>query len=103
MKILLYIVKQITHLSTRPKWTNLNKPMNRPDKMTVGELIAKLQTFDPALPVMVDGYEGGVDYPRVTEEVKNVVLNQQSDWFYGRHEEGSSLNDMWTSAVLIRR
>lgn len=77
--------------------------MKRPDKMTVGELIAKLQTFDPALPVMVDGYEGGVDYPRIAEEVNSVVLNQQTDWFYGRHEEGGSLNGTMTTAVLIRR
>ena len=35
--------------------------------MTVGELIAKLQTFDPNRLVLVDAYEGGYDVPVVVE------------------------------------
>lgn len=103
MKILLYIVKQITHLSTRPKRTNLNKLMKRPDKMTVGELIAKLQTFDSALPVMVDGYEGGVDYPVAVDQAE-VRLNVNEPDYYGAHEEGNYHTARTRHyAVLIRR
>lgn len=77
--------------------------MKRPEKMTVGELIAKLQTFDPALPVMVDGYEGGVDYPVAVDQTE-VRLNVNEADYYGAHEE-----DVFHTAktrqlaVLIRR
>lgn len=38
--------------------------------MNVGALIKHLQAFDPELPVMVDGYEGGLDQPREPRLVK---------------------------------
>lgn len=54
--------------------------------MTVGELIEKLQQFDPNMLVMVDGYEGGVDELRQVGE-REVILNYHKDvWYYGRHE-----------------
>lgn len=86
-----------------------NEIMKRPDKMTVGELIAKLQTFDPAMPVMVDGYEGGVDYPIAVDQTE-VRLNVNGPDYYGAHEESdlTYVDDKGfiserTKAVLIRR
>ena len=71
--------------------------------MTVGELIAKLQTFDPSLPVMVDGYEGGVDYPVEAKQIE-VRLNVNEQDYYGAHEEDSFQTAKTRQlAVLIRR
>lgn len=53
--------------------------------MKVRELIALLQTFDPELEVLTDGYEGG--YTEVTvEDVRTFVRNVNHAWFYGAHE-----------------
>ena len=77
--------------------------MKRPDKMTVGELIAKLQTFDPALPVMVDGYEGGVDYPVAVDQTE-VRLNVNEQDYYGAHEEDTYHTAKTRQlAVIVRR
>ena len=53
--------------------------------MKVKELIEKLQKFDPELLVMVEGYEGGVDYPEEPYQTP-VRLNRNDEWYYGRHE-----------------
>ena len=53
--------------------------------MTVQELINKLQQFDPTLPIVLSGYEGGVYLP----EHVNIVLmaeNVNDAWYYGPHE-----------------
>ena len=36
---------------------------------TVGELIEALKAFDPSLPVLVDGYEGGMREPYPPRQV----------------------------------
>ena len=53
--------------------------------MKVKELIEKLQKFDPELLVMVDGYEGGVDYPQEPYQAF-VRLDVHSEWYYGDHQ-----------------
>ena len=53
--------------------------------MKLKELIEKLQKFDPELLVVVDGYEGGVDYPKEPVEL-SIKLNQHTENYYGRHE-----------------
>ncbi len=53
--------------------------------MTVRELIAELSKHDPALPVVLDGYEGGVDDVVVVETVK-IELNVNTKDYYGKHE-----------------
>ena len=53
--------------------------------MLVEELIKQLQTFDPKLPVIRNGYEGGycdIDYVNTTK----IALNVNSAWYYGAHE-----------------
>ena len=53
--------------------------------MKVKDLIAHLQTFDPELEVMIDGYEGGIE--NITEvEMVQVALDVNQSWYYGKHE-----------------
>lgn len=53
--------------------------------MTVKELIEHLQTKPQHLRVVIPGYEEGVkDITRIDE--KNVVLNVNSEWYFGPHE-----------------
>ena len=66
--------------------------------MTVQNLIELLKEHDPNLPVMVRGYEGGVDDANVLEKIK-VVLNSYTDWYFGDHEEYFDLNDAPSNAV----
>lgn len=57
--------------------------------MTVQELIDRLKTYPPNLPVMVDGYEGGCDYLDANDIRQNKVkLNANCHGSYcGLHEE----------------
>lgn len=54
--------------------------------MTVKELIEKLSALNPDLPVMIRGYEGGVNDVNNLDTVK-VKLNFYSteEWYFGRH------------------
>jgi len=40
------------------------------EKLTVGELIKKLQQYPVEMPVMINGYEGGLDFPKSIEVIK---------------------------------
>ena len=53
--------------------------------MTVKELIEKLKEFDENMRVVVAGYEGGVNDVEGANAVK-IKLNQNTAWFYGKHE-----------------
>ena len=53
--------------------------------MLVEELIAALQKFDPKLPVIRSGYEGGVDDIESVSATK-IALNVNTEWYYGKHE-----------------
>lgn len=65
-----------------------SRPMaeyERPDPMTVGQLREVLSAFDDAAPVMVQGYEGGWDYPEKVQIID--VYSRNTAWYYGRFEE----------------
>ena len=53
--------------------------------MTVGELIQKLQEYDPETMVVVNGYEGGVNACSSCKE-ESIKLGVNSEWYYGNHE-----------------
>jgi hypothetical protein len=53
--------------------------------MIVRELIEKLQHLDPDLHVFVSGYEGGCEDINIGD-VKDVALNVNEEWYYGKHE-----------------
>lgn len=56
--------------------------------MLVSELISELQKFDPKLPIVLSGYEGGVYCGPNDINTVTVALNVNSpeDWWYGPHE-----------------
>jgi hypothetical protein len=55
--------------------------------MTVAELIIKLNTIENQnAPVFVKGYEDGLDDITFDNKLHNVLLNVNSEWYYGKHE-----------------
>ena len=62
--------------------------------MTIKELIEHLQTFDPELYVFVHGYEGGVNYFHKRIKIVDVELNQNTAWYYGKHELAEDINHL---------
>lgn len=46
--------------------------------MNIADLIAKLQTFPPGLPVMLSVGEGGIDYARAVRVAD--VVRHRHDW-----------------------
>ena len=76
--------------------------------MTVNELIKLLTTYPPDLPIMVDGYEEGVDdlEPHLVL-TRDVRMNVNTAWCFGRHEEAfegdKHENAPITHAIIFRR
>ena len=70
--------------------------------MTVGELIAALQSYDPALVVVVDGYEGGYDDPTLSTELN---VSPPPPWYEGRHGGiyGTDKSEGTADVVVIGR
>ena len=54
--------------------------------MTIAELIQKLSEYDPNLPVVIKGYEGGYNDLTITEEIC-LELNVNTKNWYGAHEK----------------
>lgn len=72
--------------------------------MTVRELIEKLQQLDQDKMIVINGYEGGCDFPNHTFKVK-VNLDVNTEWYYGKHEyvlptEEDYNPDEWNAYVL---
>lgn len=57
--------------------------------MTVKELIERLQELDEDLPVYRSGYEGGYTVVDGVSDPKEYLLNVNTAWYYGEHEEVS--------------
>ena len=53
--------------------------------MTVKELIAKLSQMPQELPVLLDGYEDGLD-DVIDTTVVSVDFDTDREWWYGHHE-----------------
>lgn len=74
--------------------------------MNVGKLIQELQKYDPVLPAMVNGYEGGISEEQLKVKLVSVNRNENeglTSGLFGEHGE-----DYWTKvphdlAVLISR
>jgi hypothetical protein len=54
--------------------------------MKVSELIKLLETLDQDKRVVISGYEGGVDDVD-NLNITRILLNANSEWYYGKHEE----------------
>ena len=59
--------------------------------MIVKDLIDQLQTLDPELLVLGDGYEGGLKELKHVRVVE-IALNVNSEWYYGPHELPSGID-----------
>ena len=57
--------------------------------MTVNELIEKLKTFNPNLPVIINGYERGYNDLENVNQIE-IILNVNHEWYYGKHEDVNS-------------
>jgi hypothetical protein len=53
--------------------------------MKVKDLIEVLKKYNPELPVVVDGYEGGVGKPAGVTEV-SLEVDVNTEWYLGEHE-----------------
>jgi len=53
--------------------------------MKVSELITKLRELDQDKMIVINGYEGGCDFPASLEKA-NIMLNVNKEWYYGKHE-----------------
>lgn len=74
--------------------------------MTKKELIEMLSPYPDDILVCVNGYEGGYNEVSNLEETK-LVLNVNTAWFYGKHEEleyssYSSETHSTSSAIILR-
>jgi hypothetical protein len=71
--------------------------------MKAKELIQILQTLDPEVHVLVEGYEGGYNFASFTGEgVEEFVTDFYSEWYYGSHEKVGRLteNDMKDRKII---
>ena len=60
--------------------------------MTIAELIKELEQYPQDTRVVISGYEGGVNDVNDSELIKIYLNCNSSTWYYGNHEEVSSLN-----------
>ena len=70
--------------------------------MTIAELIEKLSQIEnqEAL-VMTRGYEGGYDDADSNFVETDMVLNVNSEWYYGRHEKAENVYGKYESVKAI--
>lgn len=68
--------------------------------MNVKELIEKLKECDQDKRVILSGYEGG--YCDITSlEDMTIVLNRNSEWYYGKHDKPDADEEPDETALLI--
>lgn len=53
--------------------------------MKVSELITKLQELDQDKMIVINGYEGGCDFPETLSQA-NIRLDVNTEWYYGKHD-----------------
>ena len=74
--------------------------------MKVSELITKLQELDQDKMIVINGYEGGCDFPNTLSQA-HIVLDQNTKWYYGKHEfihphDKEYVEGEWTAYLLER-
>lgn len=68
--------------------------------MTVQELIKILESLNSQTRVVVKGYEGGVNDVQSVADIL-IALNQNTEWYYGKHEIANSNEPYDEQAYLI--
>lgn len=61
--------------------------------MTNKKLIEELQKYPEDMLVMKAGYEGGYKDIGLPIEKENILLNVNTEWYYGPHEDGKNVSD----------
>lgn len=74
--------------------------------MKVSELITKLQELDQDKMIVINGYEGGCDFPNLLVKT-NIMLNVNTKWYYGKHEcirphDKEYVEGEWNAYVIER-
>lgn len=75
--------------------------------MKVSELITKLQELDQDKMIVINGYEGGCDFPNSLVKAK-IALDVNTEWYYGAHDYIHPDNEEytegeWWNAYLLER
>ena len=60
--------------------------------MTVKELIEQLQTLDPDMRVFTDGYEDGYDDVVSVNNIRDIALSYNDEWYYGTHMDADRID-----------
>lgn len=68
--------------------------------MNVAQLIEKLKNYPQDLRVVVHGYEGGYDDVDTFENLK-IVLDYNTAWYYGKHEDVCGIHDEARKATAV--
>jgi len=68
--------------------------------MKVGQLIEQLKNYPQDLRVVVRGYEGGYNDVDTFENLK-IVLDYHSAWYYGKHEDASTIHNEEVKANAV--
>ncbi|NNJ84276.1 MAG: hypothetical protein HKP13_04955 [Gammaproteobacteria bacterium] len=68
--------------------------------MTVTELMEHLKAFDPNLPVVVAGYEGGFNDVSFVAPAR-MFPEANTEWYYGAHEEALPGDEGTVTALLL--
>ena len=68
--------------------------------MNVGQLIEQLKNYPQDLRVVVCGYEGGYNDVDTFENLK-IVLDYHSAWYYGKHEDASTIHNEEVKANVV--
>jgi hypothetical protein len=66
--------------------------------MKVSELITKLQELDQDKMIVINGYEGGCDFPASLTKA-HIVLDQNTEWYYGKH----NYIHQWATGATTRK
>jgi hypothetical protein len=61
--------------------------------MKVIELIQALEAFDPEMPVMLAGYEGGYSEVQGVVDQRTFVKDVNCAWYYGPHDLDNAFLD----------
>jgi hypothetical protein len=70
--------------------------------MKVKELIEKLNTLDPEMLVLVDGYEGDYTIPVAAEQIE-VSGPYERPWYYGQYQDAKKDDLLNFTAFILRR
>lgn len=81
--------------------------MSANPRVTVGQLVAALSELDPALGVLVEGYEGGYTSPRIDGPSDFAVSPwQQESALFGEYDEVDETDERSTDdyrAIVLTR